>query len=89
MRRSAGAAIALVAALAAVTPTFACTVCVGDPSSPLTWGVNRGIVFLLGAVVLVYGGVIAFVVAARRRRTTRTRLNSPSAVTATPDVRGS
>ena len=60
-----------VAALASGTPAFGCAVCVGDPSSPLTWGANRGIVFLISMVGLVYAGVVAFVIVVRRRSAAR------------------
>ena len=59
------------AALASGTPAFGCAVCVGDPSSPLTWGANRGIVFLISMVGLVYAGVVAFVIVVRRRSAAR------------------
>ncbi len=70
-------AAALTAAmLGSGLPAVACTVCVGDPSSPLTWGTNRGIVFLVGTIGVVYAGVVAFVITFRRRRAARLRADS-------------
>ena len=71
VRRGVIAATMVAAIFGSGMPAVACAVCVGDPSSPLTWGTNRGIVFLIGTVALVYAGIVAFVIATRRRRADR------------------
>jgi hypothetical protein len=52
-------AAAVLAALATLLPRglWACAVCYGAPDSPITQGVNNGILVLLGFVGLVYIGV--------------------------------
>jgi hypothetical protein len=47
-----------------------CPVCVGDPSSPMTQAAQAGVLFLLGVVVLMLGGIgaIAFTWARRAKR---------------------
>jgi len=46
---------------------WACAVCLGDPASPLTRGLNAGILVLLGFVGLVFTGAFAFIISMRRR----------------------
>ena len=36
----------------------ACSVCFGDPNSPMTHGAKAGVVVLLGVVVAVLGGIL-------------------------------
>jgi hypothetical protein len=38
--------------------TWACSVCFGDPNSPMTHGAKAGVVVLLGVVVAVLGGIL-------------------------------
>jgi hypothetical protein len=45
------------AALLSAEPALACSVCVGDPSSPLTHGVQAGMLALLGVTALVLTGL--------------------------------
>ena len=50
----------------------ACSVCFGDPSSPWAKALGLGILALLGVVLLVLGGIVAFFVfMARRARMTQ------------------
>lgn len=37
----------------------ACTVCFGDPNSPMTHGAKAAIIFLLGVVAFVLGSIVA------------------------------
>ena len=47
----------------------ACSVCVGNPSSPLTQGANQGVILLLGIVISVLVGFASlFVVWGHRAR---------------------
>ena len=45
------------AAISIAQPVIACSVCYGDPSSPMTKGVQAGVLVLLGVV----GGVLMLV----------------------------
>jgi hypothetical protein len=47
--------------------SMACSVCYGNPDSPMTKGTNNAIVFLLGIVGVVQIGFIALFVAFWRR----------------------
>jgi hypothetical protein len=44
-----------------------CPVCVGDPSSPMTQAAQAGVLFLLGVVVLMLGGIGAIAISWARR----------------------
>jgi hypothetical protein len=66
-------AAAVAAQLAMAPGVSACAVCVGDPNSPLTWGLSRGVLFLIAMIGVVYVAVAAFIVAAWRRRARRLR----------------
>ena len=44
-----------------------CSVCFGDPSSPLTQGYNYAVFALLGVVVLVLGAFASFFLGIRKR----------------------
>ncbi len=48
--------------LALAPSAMACSVCFGDPSSPMTKGMNNAILFLLGVVGLVQFGIVAMFV---------------------------
>jgi heme/copper-type cytochrome/quinol oxidase subunit 2 len=54
----------MVAALAVASPSplFACAACYGRTDSPLAEGMNWGIFTLLGVVLTVLSGVLAFFV---------------------------
>ena len=54
-----------VAALPGTAP--ACSVCFGDPSSPVAQGVVMSVLALLGIVVTVLGGFAAFFIYIARR----------------------
>jgi hypothetical protein len=61
---------AVLAALAVtVVPRVleACPVCFGDPSSPMTKGVDNGVLFLLGVIGFVQIGFVALFIAFWRR----------------------
>jgi hypothetical protein len=45
----------------------ACSVCFGDPNSPVAQGVVMGVLALLGVVFVVLGGFVAFFVYLARR----------------------
>jgi hypothetical protein len=49
---------------------LACSVCFGDPASPLTKGAAVGVFFLMGVIAFVLGWIatLAFVWARRARR---------------------
>lgn len=63
---AAGAAAWLVSLLAA-PPAAACAVCMGAADSASMQGLQAGILLLLALVGLVFAGVGAFLLAARRR----------------------
>jgi hypothetical protein len=75
---------ALVAVLAgssvAANPAAACSVCFGDPNSPLTHGVEMGVWFLLGVILLVQAGFGIFFFVYLRRRTRGMRIPMPRPV---------
>ena len=41
-----------------VQDLWACSVCFGDPNSPIVHGAKAGVAVLLGIVVLVIGGIV-------------------------------
>lgn len=61
--------IAAVAALAAIFPrmAWACSVCLGDPSSEQIQGMNMAILSLMGVTATVLGGVAFFAAMLWRR----------------------
>lgn len=63
---AAGAAVGLLSLLAA-PPAAACAVCMGVADSASMQGLQAGILLLLALVGLVFAGVGAFLLAARRR----------------------
>ena len=73
MTRIARRLTALLAVLAGVfasaIPAVACPVCFGDPNSSLTQGVEMGVWFLLGVILLVQAGFAVFFFVYLRRRT--------------------
>lgn len=40
----------------------ACAVCFGDPSSPLTIGAKAGVLFMIGVLGVVLGGILAAII---------------------------
>lgn len=57
----------LAASFLALPSTFACSVCYGEPDSPMTRGLGWAIVVLAGIVGVVLTGVTAFFVHVNRR----------------------
>ncbi|MCW5551380.1 MAG: hypothetical protein KIS67_04355 [Verrucomicrobiae bacterium] len=57
----------LMAALLWPGSLAACTICYGDPESPLSRGLTLGISVLLGMVGMVLAGVVAFFVYLARK----------------------
>ena len=55
------------ASFLALPSAFACSVCYGEPDSPMTRGLTWAIVALVGAVSLVLTGVTCFFVHVNRR----------------------
>lgn len=53
-------------------PALACSVCYGDPNSPLTKGIKMGILSLAGLIYLLLGGIVLFTISCIRRH----RMNS-------------
>jgi len=53
--------------LATAGAASACPVCVGDTDSQMAQGTNNAILFMLGMVALVQGGLIALFISVRRR----------------------
>ena len=73
MSRCLTVALAIVAPLGFVSPTLACSVCFGDPDSPLTKGALMGVYVLVGVVGFVLLSIAATGVywIQRSRRLTR------------------
>jgi hypothetical protein len=61
------ALLAVLAALASPHAAHACAVCFGDPESPMTQGLNKGILTLLGFIALVQVGIVRIVWTMRQR----------------------
>ena len=55
--------IASILLIAAMVPSdvFACSVCFGDPNSPMTHAAKVAVLFLLGVVFTVLGGILGMV----------------------------
>lgn len=45
-----------------------CAVCVGDPNSPVTVGMNMAILFLLAVVAVMLGSVFTFILYLARKQ---------------------
>jgi hypothetical protein len=56
--------ILFVGAIGMIVPDFvqACAVCFGDPSSPLTLGAKAGVLFMIGVLGVVLGGILAAII---------------------------
>ena len=67
MRRICLAKILLLLALIAPHTASACAVCFGNSDSTWNKAVNMGIIVLLGVVLLVLGGIVAFFVHMAKR----------------------
>lgn len=48
----------LTAMILAADKLFACSVCFGDPNSPLTHGAKAAVLFLVGVVVMVLCSIV-------------------------------
>ena len=61
--------VLFVGAIGLIVPDFvqACAVCFGDPSSPLTIGAKAGVLFMIGVLGVVLGGILAAVIFFIRR----------------------
>jgi len=55
------------AALLSAQPALACSVCFGDPNSPMTHGVQAGVLVLLGVVGVVLTGLASLLLFWMRR----------------------
>ncbi len=53
--------------MTALTTIVACATCYGDPTSPMTHGLNFAIITMLGVTALVLGGCAMFMVVLARR----------------------
>lgn len=67
MRRILGGLIVLAVWLSGMETSSACAVCFGNAESPLTQAVGWGIISLLGVVMVVLGGIVAFFIYLARR----------------------
>lgn len=67
MRRNRMAKLLFLLALVLPQTVSACSVCFGDPSSPWAKALGLGILALLGVVLLVLGGIVAFFVFMAKR----------------------
>lgn len=63
----AAAAAGLVVGLAGGAAAHACTSCYGEASGPMIDGARMGVFLLLGVVLAVEGGIVAFFVTIARR----------------------
>jgi len=56
--------VLFVGAIGMIVPDFvqACAVCFGDPSSPLTLGAKAGVLFMIGVLGVVLGGILAAII---------------------------
>lgn len=66
------------ALLATPTLVTACPVCIGNPDDPMTKGLSTGILFMLGILIMVFGGFAGFVFIVAKRRPQVTSKNSLS-----------
>jgi len=67
----------LAGSFAGAIPAAACSVCFGDPNSSLTHGVEMGVWFLLGVILLVQAGFAIFFFVYLRRRARGMRIPMP------------
>ncbi len=69
-KRLASVSLAILACLGVLLssqPALACSVCAGDPSSPLNQGLQAGMLVLLGVVYVLLGGLASLFVFWMRR----------------------
>ena len=69
-RRLGGLSLVILACLAALLsaqPALACSVCFGDPNSPMTHGVQAGVLVLLAVVGVVLTGLASLLLFWMRR----------------------
>ncbi len=72
------AAVAGAFALSGTRAAEACTVCFGDPNSPLTKSAEMGVWFLLGVIFAVQAAFAIFFFGYLRRRSRRFPLPHPA-----------
>lgn len=70
-------AVAVAVGTAGAGPAAACTICFGDPNSPLTKSAEMGVWFLLAVILLVEGSFGIFFLVYLRRRAQAFRDPSP------------
>ena len=80
---------ACLGALFAPQPLLACAACYGQSDSPMSAGMNWGILSLLGMIVFVLGGVAGFFVFLARRAVKAAALNGGGALSAEADTKES
>lgn len=56
------------ALLATPALASACPVCIGNQDDPMTKGLSTGILFMLGILIMVFGGFAGFVFIVAKRR---------------------
>ena len=61
------AALMGVAAFVNAQPALACSVCYGEPGSPMVQGIQAGVLVLLGVVVTVLTGLASLIIFWMRR----------------------
>ena len=61
------AVLGVAVALLLADPALACSVCFGDPNSPMAAGARAGVLVLLGVVVVVLVGVASLMIFWSRR----------------------
>jgi hypothetical protein len=56
--------VLLICSIGMIIPDFvqSCAVCFGDPSSPLTIGAKAGVLFMIGVLGVVLGGILAAII---------------------------
>lgn len=67
MKRTGPSLLVAAAAVLLPRPLEACATCFGRSDSALAQGLNMGILFLLGVLLVVLGGLVAFFVHLARR----------------------
>jgi len=60
-------------------PSLACSVCYGEPSAPISQGVQAGVLVLLGVVITVLAGFASLLIFWMRRAANLRALEVPQA----------
>ena len=55
-------ALAAVAILQSQAPALACAICYGEPGNPMTIGLQKGVLILIGAIAGVLAAFVALIV---------------------------